>query len=200
MQRRQRSPQPVAQGRPRSHRHTGAPASPSCDADAAADEGTPRVDGGLRWERGLAASRSRQATAVGRSRHAGMQPNAIGHNALHIGGVAAAVAPHGSHAGWPQRQGLHRLCMRRCLARCIVGIAIGCTMIQSRQALAVALQGSRRIVAWAGLSVRSRDLSISSCLQHVQPVPADDPAPSPVEPAGKALWQQELGVIRTNWT
>lgn len=72
----------------------------------------------------------------------------------------------------------------------------------SRQvAVAVRLCTAQRIGAWAGLSVRSRDLSSSTSLQHVQPVPADDSSPlQAAEPAGKARWQQELGSIRTDWT
>lgn len=74
-------------------------------------------------------------------------------------------------------------------------------MAQSRQALAVALQGSRRIAAWAGLGAGGRDFSNASIVQHVMPLPADDTASAPAEePAGKARWQQELGAIRTDWT
>jgi hypothetical protein len=74
-------------------------------------------------------------------------------------------------------------------------------MAQCRQAMAVALQGSRRMAAWAGLSVGARNLSTSSCLQHVQPAPVEDAAPSAAaQPAATRAWQQELGVIRTDWT
>jgi hypothetical protein len=75
------------------------------------------------------------------------------------------------------------------------------TMAQSRQMVFALRQGGQGLAAWAGLAVRSRDLTSSTCLQHVLPAPADDNVTPPAaEAAGKRRWQQELGAIRTDWT
>lgn len=73
-------------------------------------------------------------------------------------------------------------------------------MAQSTKALALALRGlaAQRAAAWAGLSVRCRDLTTTSGAAHVQAAPAEEEGVP--QPAGQERWRRELGAVRTDWT